>query len=548
MSTHSTKYCVVTATLLIAGLQCGLVEPSMAAEIRVTTHTAVPKSVGHRVDGHRVEQNDVAPNGQKQNAASKVTMKAQLQEGGFLLRWNGLPQELTATDILVDIDFYTVTGEYGGSIVENPQVSEGENRGEYSLLMSLARGKEVVYVIVLTDSVNNIAYEFFVKEDGRRLVQTVDPRNGKAKPTEPPVDIEREEAETTEATAQPTPEAVNLPSPTATSPTTENGDAVRRTVDNPQNKDSGQYVVSEDTSVYDPMNQRDGKAHLSIQDSQGNAQDDTKPVTVHATNFPQNDKGYDLIVMEIDSNGNTVGDALAIVHVGPESISAGAFDAVIGVPGASLQIGKTYLVAAFDAANDGNLQLNTVRFTVTQASVENGGSSSDSSSKNESASAAEPSANPTIATDTAGASGASTPAAGSRSKTRGIQGDTAMAPGTKDATISIPRPSGGSVTESSSALGYRTEEAQPVQVPTPDSNLPSGIDSAAQSRRAAILNGSSSQVRTEHGSPDGVKATEAQITRNTDKSLPLLPILVILGGGLILGALGVSRVHASKKD
>jgi len=405
-----------------------------------------------------------------------------------------------------------------------------------------------VYVIVLEDPVRGVSYEFFVTERDNRLVEAADPRNGKAKPTEPPVDIEREEAETAEATPQPTPETVNLPSPTVTSSTDTNGDTVRRTVDNRKNKDSGRYAVSEDTSVHGPMNQRKGKPHMSIQDSQGNSQDDMKPVTVRATNFPQNDKGYDLIVMEIDSNGNTVGDALAIVHVGPESISAGAFDAVIGVPGASLQIGKTYLVAAFDAADDGNLQLNTVRFTVTQASVENGGSSSDSSSKNESASAAEPSANPTIATDTAGASGASTPAAGSRSKTRGIQGDTAMAPGTKDATISIPRPSGGSVTESSSALGYRTEEAQPVQVPTPDSNLPSGIDSAVQSRRAAILNGSSSQVRTEHGSPDGVKATEAQITRNTDKSLPLLPILVILGGGLILGALGVSRVHASKKD
>ena len=551
MSTHSTKYCVVTATLLIAGLQCGLVAPSMAAEIRVTTHTAVPKSVGHRVDGHRVEQNDVAPNGQKQNAASKVTMKAQLQEGGFLLRWNGLPQELTATDILVDIDFYTVTGEYGGSIVENPQVSEGENRGEYSLLMSLARGKEVVYVIVLTDSVNNIAYEFFVKEDGRHLIQTVDPRNGKAKPTEPTVDIEHEEAETSEASPTPISGAENDQdednqlSPTLRDtlhPTPESSTAA------PVKVPRGRYIVSEDTSVYDPQNQRKGKPRLSVQDSQGDSQDDTKPVTILGTNFAQNASGYDLMVMEVDSEGNTVGDALAIVHVGPESISAGAFEAVIGVPGASLQIGKTYLVAAFDAADDGNLQLNTVRFTVTQASVENGGSSSDSSSKNESASAAEPSANPTIATDTAGASGASTPAAGSRSKTRGIQGDTAMAPGTKDATISVPRPSGGSVTESSSALGYRTEEAQPVQVPTPDSNLPSGTDSAAQSRRAAILNGSSSQVRTEHGSPDGVKATEAQITRNTDKSLPLLPILVILGGGLILGALGVSRVHASKKD
>lgn len=548
MSTHSTKYCVVTATLLIAGLQCGLVAPSMAAEIRVTTHTAVPKSVGHRVDGHRVEQNDVAPNGQKQNAASKVTMKAQLQEGGFLLRWNGLPQELTATDILVDIDFYTVTGEYGGSIVENPQVSEGENRGEYSLLMSLARGKEVVYVIVLTDSINNISYEFFVKEDGRRLVQTVDPRNGKAKPTEPTVDIEHEEAETSEASPTPISGAENDQdednqlSPTLRDtlhPTPESSTAA------PVKVPRGRYIVSEDTSVYDPQNQRKGKPRLSVQDSQGDSQDDTKPVTILGTNFAQNTSGYDLMVMEVDSEGNTVGDALAIVHVGPESISAGAFEAVIGVPGASLQIGRTYLVAAFDAAGDGNLQLNTVRFTVTQASSEGGGSSSGSSSVNEEKPVAVPSAS---TSETADASGANAPATGSTSKTRGIQADTAMAPGTNDATISIPRATGSSATASSSALGYRTGEAQPVEVATPESNLPSGTDSAAQSRRAAILNGSSSQVRTEPGSPNGVKATEAQITRNMDKSSPLLPILVTLGGGLILGALGMSRMHTSKKD
>lgn len=543
MSTHSTKYRVATATLLIAGLQGGLIAPSMAAETPVTTYSAVPKGLGHRV-----EQNDAAPNAQRQNAASKVTMRAQLQENGFLLRWSGIPKELAATDILVDIDFYTVTGEYGGSNVENPQVSEEENEGEYSLLMSPAKEKEVVYVIVLTDSINNISHEFFVTEDGTRLVQTVDPRNGKAKPAELPVDIEREEAETPEATAQPTSEAVNLPSPTATASTDTNGDTVRRTVDNPQNNDSGQYVVSEDTSMYDPQNLKKGKAHLSVQESQGDSQDDTKPVTILGTNFPQNDKGYDLMVMEVDSEGNTVGDALAIVHVDSASISAGSFEAVIGVPGASLQIGKTYLVMAFDASGDGNLQLNTVRFTVTQASAESGGSSSESSSKHESKSAAEPFGNPTIAADTAGASGANAPAAGSKSKTRGIQADTAMAPGTRDATISVPRPSGGSATESSSALGYRTEEVQPVQVATPDSHLPSGVDSAAQSRRAAILNGSSSQVRTDPGSPNGVRATEAQITCNMDQSTPLLPILVTLGGGLILGALGVSRARASKKD
>lgn len=541
MSIYSAKHRIVTATVLAAGLQCGLVVPSVATEAPVTTHSAVQKTA--TLNANQAEDNQEA-----QGAASTITMKAQLKDGGYLLRWTGFPKDLEASSVLVDVNFYTPSGEYGGSVLESPTLTEGTREGEFRLRMSPATDSNVVYVIVLEDTAHGVSYEFFVTARGNRLVETADPRNGKAKPTEPSVDIEREEAETADATVTPSPEAVNLPSPTATSSTDANGDTVRRTVDNPQNKDSGQYVVSEDNSVYDPMNQRKGKAHLSIQDSQGDSQDDTKPVTVRATNFPQNDKGYDLIVMEIDSNGNTVGDALAIVHVSPESISAGAFEAVIGVPGASLQIGKTYLVAAFDAGDDGNLQLNTVRFTVTQASAENGGSSSNSSSKDEGNPAVESSASPSTASETANASGAKAPAAGSTSKTRGIQADTAMAPGTNDATISIPRAAGSPATASSSALGYRTGEAQPVEVATPESNLPSGTDSAAQSRRAAILNGSSSQVRTDPGSPNGVKATEAQITRNMDKSSPLLPILVTLGGGLILGALGMSRMHTSKKD
>lgn len=533
MSIYSAKHRIVTATILVAGLQCGLVVPSVATEAPVTTHSAVQKTTTLDATPNQTEQNP-----EVQGAASTITMKAQLKDDGYLLRWTGFPEDLEASSVLVDVNFYTPSGEYGGSILENPALSEGTKEGELNLLMSPATGSNVVYVIVLADTVHGASYEFFVTEQGNRLVQAADPRNGKVKPTQPPVDIEREEGGAPEETATPSPGAVSLPSPTAT-------DTVRRTVDNPQNKDSGQYVISEDNSVYDPMNQRKGKAYLSIQDSQGDSRDDTKPVTVRATNFPQNDKGYDLIVMEIDSNGNTVGDALAIVHVSPESISAGAFEAVIGVPGASLQIGKTYLVAAFDAAGDGNLQLNTVRFTVTQASSEGGGSSSGSSSVNEEKPVAVPSAS---TSETADASGANAPATGSTSKTRGIQADTAMAPGTNDATISIPRATGSSATASSSALGYRTGEAQPVEVATPESNLPSGTDSAAQSRRAAILNGSSSQVRTEPGSPNGVKATEAQITRNMDKSSPLLPILVTLGGGLILGALGMSRMHTSKKD
>ena len=292
MSIYSAKHRIVTATILAAGLQGGLVVPSVAAEAPVTRHSAVQKTATLNATPNQAEDNQ-----QVQGAASTITMKAQLKDGGYLLRWTGFPEGLEASSVLVDVNFYTPSGEYGGSVLESPTLTEGTKEGEFRLLMSPATDSNVVYVIVLEDTAHGVSYEFFVTEQGNRLVQTADPRNGKAKPTEPPVDIEREEAETGEVTTQPTPVAVNLPSPTATSSTDTSDGTVRRTVDNPQNHDSGQYVISEDNSVYDPMNQRDGKAHLSIQDSQGDSQDDTKPVTVRATNFPQNDKGYDLIVM-----------------------------------------------------------------------------------------------------------------------------------------------------------------------------------------------------------------------------------------------------------
>ena len=264
MSIYSAKHRIVTATVLVAGLQCGLVVPSIAAETPVTTHSAMQKTGTMNATPGQGESNQ-----EVQGAASAITMKAQLRDGGYLLRWTGFPEDLEASNVLVDVNFYTPSGEYGGSVLESPTLTEGTKEGEFRLLMSPATDSNVVYVIVLEDTAHGASYEFFVTEQGSRLVEAADPRNGKAKPTEPPVDIEREEAETAEGTAQPTPEAVNLPSPTATSPTDTNGDTVRRTVDNPQNKDSGQYVISEDNSVYDPMNQREGKAHMSFRTRRG---------------------------------------------------------------------------------------------------------------------------------------------------------------------------------------------------------------------------------------------------------------------------------------
>ena len=182
MSIYSAKHRIVTATVLVAGLQCGLVVPSVATEAPVTTHSAVQKTA--TLNANQAEDNQEA-----QGAASTITMKAQLKDGGYLLRWTGFPKDLEASSVLVDVNFYTPSGEYGGSVLESPALTEGTKEGEFRLLMSPATDSNVVYVIVLEDTAHGVSYEFFVTERGNRLVEAADPRNGKAKPTEPPVDI-----------------------------------------------------------------------------------------------------------------------------------------------------------------------------------------------------------------------------------------------------------------------------------------------------------------------------------------------------------------------
>lgn len=155
MSIYSAKHRIVTATILVAGLQCGLVVPSVATEAPVTTHSAVQKTTTLDATPNQTEQNP-----EVQGAASTITMKAQLKDDGYLLRWTGFPEDLEASSVLVDVNFYTPSGEYGGSVLENPALSEGTKEGELNLLMSPATDSNVVYVIVLEDTVHGASYEF----------------------------------------------------------------------------------------------------------------------------------------------------------------------------------------------------------------------------------------------------------------------------------------------------------------------------------------------------------------------------------------------------
>ena len=274
-------------------------------------------------------------------------------------------------------------------------------------------------------------------------------------------------------------------------------------------------------------------------------------------NFATNDNGYDLMLMELDGDGHTVGDALAIVRVNPSDLSSGSFEAVLGVPGASLQTGRTYLVVAIDATSGGDVQVSTVRFTVSRGSSATGnsqGESGDTSTDDSSDSSSSAVAGTSSAAPSTASSGEEQNAVkvtdGNKTKTRGVRSATALAGDRKDPTISVEegteavaRPAASS----SSALGYRTRDAQDEQA-TARTSAPAETEPATQSRRSSTLDGSSSQVRSEQKGRDGVKASEADLAHGMMASSSALAVLLAIGGGMVLGALGMSRMHASKKD
>lgn len=653
MSILSVKRRVVAAASLAVGLQGALIAPSIAADTDPATQPIV---AGHpRADSHI------------------PVLSAHREEGGTLLTWSGFSPETAASNILVKVALYTSSGDYAGRMERAPGLRSGGVPGEFSFFLPASSEDSIVYAVTLTDSAVmalGLSHTYYLGWRGDSLVPIPDPRTGSLElspqggldpsmpiiavpPPESSVEHRREEekpnrggeednvGETgnnggslqrehhvlyqgldtswleplssgllaiplvsttsqvrfeTEAESAPAPEnpalkGLGLKSPLSTSIIT-----------------GHRQVIAQVLRKQAPVSTQK-RPRLTVQNSRVHSSDNTKPVTVRGRDFPMDKNGYDLMVVELDAHGNTVGDAPAIVHVGPEALSSGTFEAVLGMPGTSLRTGGTYLVMAMDASGEAYTRVSTVRFTVSREDSASGsasvagwdvssaralGASSVKARKTEkpreakSATAKPHETNSDGAKPSAADSGgissgeansdetnssnansedtknwtseesAATPrsSSGTGEGTQGVRSirpATAMSPDTQDATISIADPVGEDrmlhpSVQPSSELGYRTREGQDLQTLSPDANLPTGNDSAAQSRRASILNGSSSQVRSETGSREGVKASETRMTRGVMNNSPFAPILLVFGSGMMLGALRLAKAHTSRRD
>lgn len=563
MSTLSIKRRVVAVATLAAGLQSGVLAPSMAADT-----VADPTPSLHDVAG--VGDSD-DPITQRREGESNVDfdgpnegdihLTIHRENGAALLVWSGFPQGVSAESVLVEVTSCTSTEECTHRFVSP---TEGGSPGEVALLLDLPAGG-TFYVITLTDAAYGITRVDLLARDRDTLVEVPsDPRYSTQPGVTPPhgedasskgpsaTDSTPVENKDTPGSPSPQPSPTHIPSTAAPTPQP----VVTHSPNVTKEPEHIQLISSETTEAQaSKQDHRDGP-RLTIQNSQVNSSDSVKPVTVRGKNFATNDNGYDLMLMELDGDGHTVGDALAIVRVNPSDLSSGSFEAVLGVPGASLQTGRTYLVVAIDATSGGDVQVSTVRFTVSRGSSATGNSqgesgdtsTDDSSDSSSSAVASTSSAAPSTASSSEEQNAVKV-ADGNKTKTRGVRSATALAGDRKDPTISVEegteavaRPAASS----SSALGYRTRDAQDEQA-TARTSAPAETEPATQSRRSSTLDGSSSQVRSEQKGRDGVKASQADLAHGMMASSSALAVLLAIGGGMVLGSLGMTWAHSSRR-
>ncbi|WP_152691672.1 enoyl-CoA hydratase [Rothia mucilaginosa] len=491
-----------------------------------------------------------------------INLTIHRENGAALLVWSGFPQGISAESVLVEVTSCTSTEECTHRFVSP---TEGGSPGEVALLLDLP-AEGTFYVITLTDAAYGITRVDFLTRDRDTLVEVPsDPRYSTQSGVTPPhgedasskgpsaTDSTPVEKKDTPESPSPQPSPTHIPSTVAPTPQP----VVTQSPNVTKEPEHIQLISSEKIEAQASRQNHRDSPRLTIQNSQVNSSDSVKPVTVRGKNFATNDNGYDLMLMELDGDGHTVGDALAIVRVNPSDLSSGSFEAVLGVPGASLQTGRTYLVVAIDATSGGDVQVSTVRFTVSRGSNNTGnsqGESDDTSTDDSSDSSSSAVAGTSSAAPSTASSGeeqnAVKVADGNKTKIRGVRSATALAGDRKDPTISVEegteavaRPAASS----SSALGYRTRDAQDEQA-TARTSAPAETEPATQSRRSSTLDGSSSQVRSEQKGRDGVKASEADLAHGMMASSSALAVLLAIGGGMVLGALGMSRMHASKKD
>lgn len=564
MSTLSIKRRVVAVATLAAGLQSGVLAPSMAVDT-----VADPTSSLHDVAG--VGDSDDPVTQRREGEANvdfddsnegDINLTIHRENGAALLVWSGFPQGVSAESVLVEVTSCTSTEECTHRSVSP---TEGGSPGEVALLLDLP-ADGAFYVITLTDAAYGITRVDLLARDRDTLVEVpsdprystqpgVTPPHGRDASSKGPSATDSTPVENKDTPESPSPQPSPTHIPPTVAPTPQ--PVVTQSPNVTKEPEHIQLISPETTGAQASKQDHREGPRLTIQNSQVNSSDSVKPVTVRGKNFATNDNGYDLMLMELDSDGHTVGDALAIVRVSPSDLSSGSFEAVLGVPGASLQTGRTYLVVAIDATSGGDVQVSTVRFTVSRGSSATGSSqgesgdtsTDDSSDSSSSAVAGTSSAAPSTASSGEEQNAVKVEGDGNKTKTRGVRSATALAGERKDPTISVEegteavaRPAASS----SSALGYRTRDAQDEQA-TARTSAPSETDSATQSRRSSTLDGSSSQVRSEQKGRDGVKASEADLAHGMMASSSALAVLLAIGGGMVLGSLGMTWAHSSRR-
>lgn len=565
MSTLSIKRRVVAVATLAAGLQGGVLAPSMAVDTVADPTPSLHDIAGvGDLDDPLMQRRDGETNVDLDDPNDgDITLTIHHEKGTALLIWSGLPAELSAESMLADVALCTSTDKCTHRSVS---LAEGGSPGEVALLVDVP-AEGTFYVITLTDATYGITHVDFLMREHDTLVEApanlrshaqpgITPPHGDGASSKSPTEtadstpVEQKAGTSESPSSQPSPTHVpsveaSTPHPVVTQPPARQKDL------NHMQQISSEKVG---TDVHG-QNHRNGP-HLTVQNSQVNSSDSIKPITVRGKNFATNDTGYDLMLMELDGDGHTVGDALAIVRVSPSDLSSGSFEAVLGVPGASLQTCRTYLVVAMDAAGGGDVQVCTVRFTVSLASNATGNApaeSTDTSTDTLASSSPSVPANVPSAEPSAGLSGGESTVnvAGQENgaKVRGVRSATALAGAQKDPTLSVKEGTDATarpVASSSSELGYRTRNAQDGQTANrPDSS--SDTDSTAQMRRSSTLDDSPSQVRSEQKGRDGVKASEADLAHGMTVSSPALAVLLTLGGGLVLGSLGMTWVHSLRR-
>lgn len=564
MSTLSIKRRVVAVATLAAGLQSGVLAPSMAVDT-----VADPTPSLHDVAGVGDSDDPVTQRREGEENVDfddtnegDINLTIHRENGAALLVWSGFPQGVSAESVLVEVTSCTSTEECTHRSVSP---IEGGSPGEVALLLDLP-AEGTFYVITLTDAAYGITRVDFLARDRDTLVEVpsdprystqpgVTPPHGEDASSKGPSATDSTPVENKDAPESPSqqPSPTHIPSTTAPTPQP----VVTQSPNVTKEPEHIQLISPETTEAQASKQDHREGPRLTIQNSQVNSSDSVKPVTVRGKNFATNDNGYDLMLMELDGDGHTVGDALAIVRVSPSDLSSGSFEAVLGVPGASLQTGRTYLVVAIDATSGGDVQVSTVRFTVSRGSSATGSSqgesgdtsTDDSSDSSSSAAAGTSSAAPSTASSGEEQNAVKVVGDGNMTKTRGIRSATALAGDRKDPTISVEegteavaRPAASS----SSALGYRTRDAQDEQA-TARTSAPAETEPAAQSRRSSTLDDSPSQVRSEQKGRDGVKASEADLAHGMMASSSALAVLLVIGGGMILGSLGMTWAHSSRR-